>query len=115
MAQGLEEINRGISTQFKLLELAEKETERLITRNKNNQIKKHLQHVELKLEKWQEFKYLAREILLEEGEMGNLEAWLSVMEEKMTRFDDVLDRLKNEISNVEKKEEALVKHKEHII
>ena len=47
--------------------------------------------------------------------MGNLEAWSSVMEEKMTRFDDVLDRLKNEISNIEKKEEALVKHKEHII
>ena len=51
MAQGLEEINRGISTQFKLLDLAEKETERLITRNKNSQIKKYLQHVELKLEK----------------------------------------------------------------
>ena len=47
--------------------------------------------------------------------MGNLEAWSSVMEQKMTRFDDVLDRLKNEISNIEKKEEALVKHKEHII
>ena len=47
--------------------------------------------------------------------MANLEACLSVMEEKMMRFDDVLDRLKNEISNAEKKEEALVKHKEHII
>ena len=29
MAQSLEEINRKISTQFKLVELAEKETERL--------------------------------------------------------------------------------------
>ena len=51
MAQGLEEINRKTSTQFKPLELAEKETERLLTRNKNNQIEKHLQHVELKVRK----------------------------------------------------------------
>ena len=55
MVQGLEEINSKISTKFKLLDLAEKETERLITRNKKNEIEKHLQRVELKLEKLQEF------------------------------------------------------------
>ena len=62
-----------ISTQFKLLELAEKETERLLNRNKNSEIEKYLQHVELKLEKLQEFRYSAQEVLLEEGKMGNLE------------------------------------------
>ena len=116
MAQGLEEINCKISTQFELrIELAEKETERVTTRNKKNEIEKHLQHVELKLEKSQEFKYSALEVLLEEGEMGNLEEWSSVMEEKMARFDDVVDRLKGAISNVEKKEEAKAKHEENII
>ena len=73
MEQSLEEINRKISTQFKLLELAENETERLLTRKKKSEIEKHLQHVEIKLEKLQEFKYSAQEVLLEEGEMGNLE------------------------------------------
>ena len=73
MAQGLEKIVLKISTQFKLLELAEKETERLLKRNKNSEIEKYLQHVELKLEKLQEFKYSAQEVLLEEGKMGNLE------------------------------------------
>ena len=53
--KGLEENNRKSSTQFKLLELAKKETERLITRNKKSEIEKHLQHVELKLDKLQEF------------------------------------------------------------
>ena len=115
MAQGFEEINRKISTQFKLLGLAEKETERLLTRNKKNEIEKHLQHVGLKLEKLQEFKYSAQEVLLEEGEIRNLEEWSSVMEEKMARFDDVVDRLKGAISNVEKKEEAKAKHEENII
>ena len=98
MAQSLEEINRKISTQFKLLELAEKETERLIKRNKRSEIEKHLPHVELKLEKLQKFKYSGQEVLFNEGEMGNLEEWSSIMKEKMARFDDVVDRLKSAIS-----------------
>ena len=69
MEQDLEEINSKISTQFKPLKLAEKETERLTTRKKKGEIEKHLQHIELKLEKLQEFKYLAQEVLLEKGEM----------------------------------------------
>ena len=111
----MEEINRKISTQFKLLELAENETQRLLTRNKKNEIEKYLQHVKLKLEKLQKFKYSAQEVSLEEGEMGNLEEWASVIGEKMARFDYVNNRLKSAISNVEKKEEAKVKHEENII
>ena len=56
MPQGLEEINCKNATQLKLLELAEKETEQLITTNWRSDTEKHLQHVELKLEKLQEFK-----------------------------------------------------------
>ena len=33
----------------------------------------------------------------------------------MAHFDDVVDRLKSAISNVERKEEAKVKHEENII
>ena len=40
MAQVLEKINRKISTQFKLLEFAEKEPGRLTTRNKKGGIEK---------------------------------------------------------------------------
>ena len=52
IAQGLEEIYSKISTQLKLLELAEKEIKRLITRNKRSEIENHLEHVKLKLEKY---------------------------------------------------------------
>ena len=58
---------------------------------------------------------MAQEVLLEEVEIGNLEECLSVMEEKMARFDDAVDRLKGTIFNVEKKEEAKAKHEENII
>ena len=43
MWQDLEEINCEIATQFKRLELAEKKTKQLITRNKCSEIEKHLQ------------------------------------------------------------------------
>ena len=45
-----------------LLELTEKEIERLLKSNKKSETEKHLQHVELKLEKLQEFKYAAQEV-----------------------------------------------------
>ena len=45
--------------------------------------------------------------------MENLEEWLSVTEEKMVLFYDVVDRLKSAISNVEKKE-AKAKHEKNI-
>ena len=44
--------------------------------------------------------------------MENLEKWSSVMEEQMPRFNDVVDRVKSAISNVEKKEEAKTNHEE---
>ena len=54
MVQGMEEINRKILTQFKLLNFSKKETERLLTRNKGSEIEKHLQHLESMLNKLEE-------------------------------------------------------------
>ena len=87
------------------------------SRNKKSEIEnlQNLQHVELKLEKLQDSKYSTQDVLLKEGEMGNLEEWSSDMEEKMAHFDDAVDRLKSAISNVKKKEEAKAKHEENII
>ena len=67
------------------------------------------------MEKLQGFTYSAQELLLDEDKIKNLERWSSVMEEKMALFDDVVDRLKSAISNVEKKEEAKAKNEENII
>ena len=59
--------------------------------------------------------YSAQEVLLKEGELENLEEQSSIMKDKIARFDDVLNRLKTAISNVEKKEEVKAKHEENII
>ena len=34
--------------------------------------------------------------------MGNFEEWSSVMKEKTTHFDDVVDKLKSAVSNIDK-------------
>ena len=47
--------------------------------------------------------------------MGNLEEWSNVMEEKMARFDDAVERLKSAVSNLDKKEETKAKHEQNII
>ena len=54
MAQVLEKINHKISTQFKLLEFAEKEPGRLITRNKKGGI-----------EKLREFRYSSPKVFMD--------------------------------------------------
>ena len=72
-------------------------------------------HVQLKTEKLQKSKYSPQNFLLVEDEMGNLEEWSSVMEEKMACFADVVNRLKTSVSNLEKKEATKVKHEENII
>ena len=45
-------------------------------------MQKHLQHIEQKLEKSQEFKYSAQEVLIDEGEMKKLEEGSSDIEKK---------------------------------
>ena len=46
--------------------------------------------------------------------MENLEEWSIVMKEKISHFDDVVDRLKGAIINVRKTEEAKLNHEENI-
>ena len=45
----MEESKAKIETQVKLLDLAEKETEKIIARNRTSAIERHLNHIETKL------------------------------------------------------------------
>ena len=47
--------------------------------------------------------------------MENLEEWSSVMEEKIERFSDFVNRLRSAISNAKKKKETKAKHGENVI
>ena len=102
-----------VETQFKLLDLAERETEKIIARNRTNGIERHLNHVDRKLETMQDIKYKVQEFMgSNEEQMENLEEWSNQLEERVLRYDVLIDKLKNELRVIMKKEEDQEKQKE---
>ena len=65
-----------IEAQFKLLDLAKRETEKIFARKRTSEIEKHLNHVERKLETIQHMKYEVQKVMISNvEEMENLEDW----------------------------------------
>ena len=68
----MEEAKANIETQLKLLDLAERETEKIIARNRISEIERHLNHVVRKLETIQDIKYELQEFMVSnEEQMDN--------------------------------------------
>ena len=94
----MEESKAKIETQFKLLDLAERETEKIIARNRTSEIERHLNHLERKLETIQDTKYEGQEFMVSNKEQReNLEEWSNQLEERMLRYDNLVDKLKNKL------------------
>ena len=51
-----------------MLELAERESERLLKRNKLNKLQKHLANIEKRLDLLQDLKYKVQELMISESE-----------------------------------------------
>ena len=95
----MEESKAKIETQFKKLDLAERETKKIIARNRTSKIERHLNHVERKLETIQNVKYEVQEFLVSnEYQMENLEECSNQLEERVLRYDVLVDKLKNEVT-----------------
>ena len=106
----MEESKAKIETQFKLLDLAERETEKIIARNRTSEIERHL---ERKLETIQDMKYEVQEFMVSnEEQMENLKEWSNQLEERVLRYDVLVDKLKVEVRVAMKKEEDQEKQKE---
>ena len=87
-----------IDTQIKLLDLAERESKKIIARNRTSEIERHLNHLERKLETMQDMKYEVQEFMVSNKEQrGNLEEWSNQSEERVLRYDALVDKLKNKL------------------
>ena len=72
----MKESKAKIETQLKLLDLAERETEKIIAKNKTIELERHLNHVERKLGTIQDMKYEVLEFMVSsEKQMDNLGEW----------------------------------------
>ena len=60
----MEESKAKIEIQFKLLDLAEREIEKTIARNRTSEIERHLNHVERKLKTMKDMKYELQEFMV---------------------------------------------------
>ena len=60
----MEESKAKIETQLKLLDLAERETQKVIARNRTSEIERHLNHVKRKLEMVQYMNYVVLEFMV---------------------------------------------------
>ena len=51
------EVQSKITTQFKILELSERDSTKILARNKDSEVQKHVSYIEQRLETIQDVKY----------------------------------------------------------
>ena len=118
MAGSLKTIEAKVKKQVKLLEIAENVSKRLFKRKRKFELEKHLKHVETSLEILQDLKYERQEIMVagdREDEAVNVGEWCELLDERLSRFDEFVGKLKEELSIASDKEEAEARLKEDLI
>ena len=109
----LVETQNLIDTQIKMLERADKESERLLSRNKLCELQKHLQNIEMRLEKIQELKYRAQGGGGgEEEETAVIDDYTDRLNENTARFDVLVADVERAISRLNEGEEAKARYRE---
>ena len=67
-------------------------------RNRTSETKRHLNHVERKLETIQDMKYKVQKIVVfNEEQMENFEEWSNQLEERVLRYDVLVDKFTKEL------------------
>ena len=81
-----------------MLELAEREIERLLKRNKLNELQKHLVNIEKRLDVLQDLKYKVRELMISEsGESKTKDEFTAKIEGDIARVDGVVSELEKSV------------------
>ena len=84
-----------------MLELAERESERLLKRNKLNKLQKHLANIEKRLDVLQDLKYKVQELMISESEESKaIHEFTTKIEEDMARFDGVVSELEKSVKRL---------------
>ena len=111
-AEILNETRNLINTQMKMLELAERETERLLKRNKLNELQNHLANIEKRLDVLQDLKYKVQELMISESEESKaIDEFTTKIEEDMARFDGVVSELEKSVKRLNDGEQAKTRSK----
>ena len=109
----LEQTKVSIENNFKMLTLAERETTRLLERNKQNELERCKINIETRMGNLQDLKYKIQEIMTEKDEEASvIETYTEQLEERISKFDAVLSNLERAIQRLADGEEAKSRRKE---
>ena len=90
----MEEIKSKINTQFKILERSERDCAKILERKKDNEVQKHINYIEQRLDTIQDLKYEVQALMIGDGvEEEKVDEWVNITDEKVTRYQEVVDRL----------------------
>ena len=109
----MEETKSKINTQFKILERSERDSIKILERNKANEAEKHVGYIEKRLDVILNMKYEIQELMISEGVADEVvDEWMNITDEKMMRYHEVIDRMQSCLEDLQKKEEAETRKKE---
>ena len=102
-----------IATQFKILERSEKDSAKILARNKDSEVQKHVSYIEQQLDPTQDMKYEVKEMMIADNvEDAIVDEWVSITKEKMERYQELVDQLKGCLEDSPENKEAEIRNKE---
>ena len=110
MVDNLEQTKISIKNYIKMLTLAERESIRLLARNKYSKLEKFKGNIETRTEALQDLKYKVQEIMTEEA--SDIDAYAEQLEERISQFDTVISSLERAIQLLADSEEAKSRRRE---
>ena len=113
MVDNLEQTKIYIENNIKMLRLVERESKRLLARNKYSKLEKCTTNIETKMETLQDLKYKVQEIMTEKNEeASDIDAYVEQLEERISQFDAVISSLERAIQLLADCEEAKSRRRE---
>ena len=110
MVDNLEQTKISIKNYIKMLTLAERESIRLLARNKYSKLEKFKGNIETRMEALQDLKYKVQEIMTEEE--SDIDAYAEQLEERILQFDAVISSLERAVQLLADSEEAKPRRRE---
>ena len=110
MVDNLEQTKISIKNYIKMLTLAERESIRLLARNKYSKLEKFKGNIETRMEALQDLKYKAQEIMTEEE--SDIDAYAEQLEERILQFDAIISSLERAVQLLADSEEAKPRRRE---
>ena len=102
-----------VATQFKILERSEKDSAKILARNKDSEVQKHVSYIEQRLDPTQDMKYEVKEMMIADNvEDAIVDEWVSITKEKMERYQELVDQLKGCLEDSPENKEAEIRNKE---